>query len=264
MFAGMFRRILVAGAAAVGLGMGAAAMRPGDRPAPAAAAGGSVGSGFVVARGAVVTTAHLARRCAGRLHAADGSTWRMQASDDALDLGLLTPVDGGVTASPLPLSAARHLRPGEPVLLLGYPHGAGRPQVSPGRIAGEALTLRPADGRVAVLRLADAGGHPVPPRWRDGVAWAGGAAGGLRWALLVDAGSVPGASGGPAVDGAGGVVGVVFAGYPDGPTLLVPLADLTGFLGRQGVVPDFVAPPAAADWPAARAAAARAMLRLSC
>ncbi|CAH2605601.1 conserved protein of unknown function (plasmid) [Rhodovastum atsumiense] len=232
----------------------------------------SAGSGFAVAPGLVVTNAHLVLRCRQAdlplVEVGRRGAWRVVYEDPDLDLALLAPPAGGALPS-LRLSAARHLAPGAAVMLLGYPGGETLASLvgTPGRIAGATLTVhRPETGRVASLQTRDASGREVTPTWADGVAWFGADnAARLRWVVQITAGTGPGGSGGPVMDGAGAVVGVVFAGQAGGPTYAVPLADLVGFLVRAGFVPDF-APPyeGTPNWPMVQDAAAGSMVRLAC
>jgi S1-C subfamily serine protease len=234
--------------------------------ANAAAAPHSAGSGFAVAPGLVVTNAHFTRGC----HAAglpiatpEGSgAWRVVSEEPDTDLALLAAppaLAGPLVPPPLPLSAARRLSPGTGVLVLGRAAVAGR-------IAGETLTVhQPGSGLARSLHLADAAGHAVTPTWADGLAYFGAEnAGRLRWVVEITAGTRPGDSGGPVVDGAGAVVGVVFAGLPEGPTSAVVLTDLMAFLARAGLLPAFAPPPDGGADPGAVAAAAHGVIRLAC
>lgn len=264
----------------LGLGLAAAGAlglaEPGPlaRPvAPRPAAGHVSGSGFLVAPGLLVTNAHLLLRCRALgqpLQVAGPGRWRLLAEDAGTDLALLAgPAEAGTG---LPLGDAAGLPRGAPVLALGYPAAepwpGGRLQPVAGRLRGVALTVHdPATGQAVSFRMTDRQGRMVEPRWEDGLRYFGAAqAERLRWRLEIAAGTEGGSSGGPVLDAAGRVVGVVYAGG-EGVTAAVPLADLRDFLGRAGIR----LPPrpgatraAAPDWTRIGGEAERSLRRLGC
>lgn len=229
------------------------------------------GSAFLVAPGLLVTNAHVALRCRAQGRslevAGQPGAWRVLTEDSSTDLALLA--GPGLGGSPLSLSAAQRLPPGLPVLVLGYPLRDGNPgalQARPGQIRRAALTVHdPETGRAISFVMTDRSGHEVPARWEDGLRYFGAdKADRLRWRLEIDAPSSGGSSGGPVLDAAGNVVGVVYAGAR-GLTSAVPLEDLREFLARAGVAPLFrTAAAAAPDWQAVQARAAQATHRISC
>jgi S1-C subfamily serine protease len=271
--------LLLAMAGLLGFTEAGRAARP--RPAPATRLPEAVperisGSGFLVAPGLLVTNAHVVLRCrmagmALRLPGHAGS-WRLLREDDGTDLALLAgPATTGDAV--LPLSAAQRLPRGMPVMALGFPTAvadawpAGRLRASTGQVQGAALTVHePEGGRAVSFTMTDRQGRPVQPGWEDGLRYFGqNQANRLRWRLEIDATTAGGSSGGPVLDAAGNVVGVVYAGG-GGLTSAVPLADLRDFLAAAGVVPLLRAPPGAAapDWRAVEAQAAAATRRIGC
>ncbi|MDJ0390367.1 serine protease [Roseomonas sp. E05] len=230
------------------------------------------GSAFLVAPGLLVTNAHVALRCRaqGRPLEVGGQpgVWQVLTEDPSTDLALLS--GPGLDEAPLSLSAAQRLPSGMPVLVLGYPvrdWGSGALQAMPGQIRRAALTVHdPEAGRAVSFVMTDRSGHEIPARWEDGLRYFGAdKADRLRWRLEIDAPSSGGSSGGPVLDAAGNVIGVVYAGAR-GFTSAVPLEDLREFLARAGVAPMFrtAAAAAAPDWRAVQARAARATHRISC
>lgn len=262
--------VAVMAALVVGLAGPGRAARP--APPPPDAWEGVGGSAFLVAPGLLVTNAHVALRCRvqGRPLEVAGQpgAWRVVAEDPSTDLALLA--GPAQHEAPLPLSAAQRLPPGMPALVLGYPlhdGSLGALQGAPGQIRRAALTVHdPETGRAVSFVMTDREGHEIPARWEDGLRYFGAdKADRLRWRLEIDAPSSGGSSGGPVLDAAGNVIGVVYAGAR-GSTSAVPLEDLREFLLRAGVAPQFrtAATATAPDWRAVQARTARATRRLSC
>lgn len=133
-----------------------------------------LGAGFFVAPDMVVTNAHVLCPGAPRVtvETSDGRTTvgRVMGTDGWLDLGLVTVSD--MTAVPLELADATHLDRGDPVVMMGSPRG---------------LDFTLSRGIVS---------HPN--RVIMGISY-----------LQVDAAVNPGNSGGPLLDEAGRVVGIV-------------------------------------------------------
>lgn len=239
--AGLAAAALLAGLA----GPGSAAWAP---PPGLAREAGASGSAFLVAPGLLVTNLHVVLRCRAQgLPLAAGRErlpLRLLAEDSGADLALL----GGAPERerPLRLSAARRLPPGLPVVMLGYPTAgaaAGGLRATPGEIRRASLTVHdPATGRATSFVPTDHKGREVAADWADGLRYFGAAqAERLRWRLEIGAETGGGNSGGPVLDAAGQVVGVVYAGGR-GSTSAVPLDDLREFLARAGVTPLFGAP----------------------
>ena len=231
-------------------------------------------SAFAIAPGVLVTNAHVVERC--RAQASDpwiaghAGTWRVAAEDAALDLALLAgPPDP--TIPPLLLAAPGPLPRGATVLVMGYPAGQagakGAPAAAPGLVGQAGLTVHEPQAEVAAsFDAVDRTGRPVQPTWADGVAYFGAAnADRLRWTLEIAVPVGPGESGGPVLDRAGAVAGVIFAGRPDREHgLAVPLDDLRDFLARAGY-PALSAPaPLAPDWGDVARVAAPSVVRVSC
>lgn len=245
---------------------------PAGAPAAAPSRGFS-GSAFVVAPGALVTNAHVALRCRAqnlplRVDGQPGP-WRVAMLDAEADLALL---QGPPGAGPvLPLSAARRLPRGTPVLALGYPGDDGVPRLSGrlraarGQVLRATLTVHdPAGGSAASFVATDPQGRELEPSWEDGLRYFGqDRAGQLRWRLEIDAPAAGGSSGGPVLDAAGQVVGVVYAGGR-GLTAAIPLEDLRALLARAGIAPLLRPGARPADWDAVEAEAARATMRIGC
>lgn len=278
----MRRRIGGMVASGMGLVMLAAAaaaaaawpLQPAVVPVPEAASGGS-GSAFAVAPGMLVTNAHVALRCRAQ-HLplrVDGRAgpWRVAMLDVDADLALLQGPDAG--AAVLPLSAALRLPRGTPVLVLGYPTNGTEPRLAGqlhsmrGKVLRATLTVHdPEGGRAVSFVATDRQGREMEPSWEDGLRYFGpDQASRLRWRLEIDAPAQGGSSGGPVLDAAGQVVGVVYAGGR-GLTAAVPLEDLRDFLARAGVTPALRAPVQQRDpdWDAVRDTASRALYRLAC
>jgi S1-C subfamily serine protease len=249
-------------------GFGGVPVRP---PGEASPAGGHrSGSAFLVAPGLLVTNAHVVLPCRTQGLpigvAGHPGPWRILAEEPAADLALLR---GPAAAAELPLalSAAPRLPRGAVVLALGFPAAAGL-QASQGPLRRATLTVHdPEGGRAVSFRVTDRQGQEVEVSWEDGLRYFGAdQAARLRWRLEIEAPSAGGSSGGPLLDAAGNVVGVVYAGT-GGATSAVPLADLRDFLAAAGVVPRLRPPPVAGavpDWPALRDRAAPAMRRVTC
>ncbi|MCQ4159929.1 serine protease [Roseomonas sp. GC11] len=275
-----WRRWLLAGLVVTGAGAlwgGAQAVSgTGARPTartPWAAGAHRTGSAFQVAPGLLVTNAHVVLRCRAEGLPVEVSgqpgPWRVLADESSNDLALLAgPAWHG--DAPLPLSAAPRLPRGTPVMVMGYPATAGRPaalQASNGQLRRAALTVHdPEAGRAVSFVMTDRNGQEVEANWEDGLRYFGAdKADRLRWRLEIDAMAAGGSSGGPVLDGAGNVVGVVYAGGT-GFTSAVPLADLREFLSRAGVVPMFRAPAShgPVDWETVRRRAADGVKRIAC
>ena len=142
---------------------------------PAGRGGVSTGSGFFVSsEGHVLTNAHVVRDCAA-VHAPPGVAVRVVARDDASDLALL---DGPPSGAVAPFRAGRGIRPGDEVVVVGYPLR--------GMLASEANVTR---GNVSALA----------------------GPGDDRRLFQMTAPVQPGSSGGPVLDLAGRVVGVTVA-----------------------------------------------------
>lgn len=272
-----WRRWLMAVPLAAGLAglWGAQALSGRTAPPPGRALvveGQVSGSAFLVAPGLLVTNAHVVLRCraAGRPVQVAGQPgpWRVVAEAAVTDLALLSGPAGAADA-PLPLSAAPRLARGLAVMALGYPAATGRGalQASIGTLRRAALTVHePEGGRAVSFILTDRAGREMEASWEDGLRYFGAdKAERLRWRLEIDAASSAGHSGGPVLDAAGNVVGVVYAGGPQGSSA-VPLADLRDFLWQAGVAPLQRSPAGggAADWEAVRRRAAEAMRRVAC
>ena len=130
-----------------------------------------------------------------------------------------------------------------------------------------ALTVhQPEAGTSISVITTSTSGQDVDPRWSDGLAYFGlKNADRLRWIVEIAAITGHGDSGGPVVDGAGNVVGVIFAGSPDqAQTSAVTLDDLRDFLLTAGVTPNFAAPPERPDWQRATDHAAPSIVRVGC
>ncbi|MBC9177908.1 S1 family peptidase [Pseudoroseomonas ludipueritiae] len=238
-------------------------------------AGGWSGSAFAVAPGLLVTNAHVALRCQAQglplRVEGRGGAWRVAVLDADADLALLQGPSAGEAV--LPLSAAQRLPRGTPVLALGYPtsgterHFAGQLHSTRGAILRATLTVHdPEGGRAVSFVMTDRQGQEVEPSWEDGLRYFGPAqAARLRWRLEIDAPAHGGSSGGPVLDAAGQVVGVVYAGGR-GLTAAIPLEDLRSLLLRAGVAPVMRVPARQRDpdWEAVRDAASRALYRLAC
>ncbi len=221
---------------------------------------------FAVAPGMVVTNAHVSLSCEA-LHlavsvAAHEGPWRVAREDRERDLALLAGPRRPAIA-PLSLSPSDRVPRDAAVLVVGYPiDGAGSDDPTPhavlGRVHQAMLMVHwPEAGRAGSFRATDAAGHVIEPTWQDGLAYFGARQEGrMGWALEIAGRLGHGGSGGPVIDSAAGVVGVVVAGGLDEPfTSAITLHDLTDFLTGSGVVPRFAADPAggapegdAPDW----------------
>lgn len=241
-------------------------------PTPDPSGEAVTGSAFLVGPGLLVTNAHVVLRCRaeGRPVRVAGlaGPWRVLAEESTTDLSLLSGPPSN--ESFLPLSTAQRLPRDMPVMALGYPALTLRPghlEATPGRIRRAALTVHdPEGGRAVSFVMTDRQGQEVEARWEDGVRYFGiDRADRLRWRLEIDAVTGGGSSGGPVVDAAGSVVGVVYAGGR-GSTAAVPLSDLRDLLARAGVAPLLRTPAGmtAPDWAAVRARAAQSVRRISC
>jgi S1-C subfamily serine protease len=249
-------------------------LRPTASTVPEAAMGWS-GSAFAVAPGMLVTNAHVALRCRAQglplRVEGRGGPWRVAMLDATADLALLQGPEGGEAV--LPLSVAQRLPRGTPVMALGYPTSgterrlAGQLHSTGGAVLRATLTVHdPEGGRAVSFVMTDRQGQEVEPSWEDGLRYFGlDQASRLRWRLEIDAPAHGGSSGGPVLDAAGQVVGVVYAGGR-GLTAAIPLEDLRDLLMRAGVTPAMRASrqPRDPDWAAVRDAAARALYRLAC
>jgi S1-C subfamily serine protease len=267
------RGLLAAGVATIGLGAAASAWP--SRPVPPMVVQGVSGTAFGVAPGVLVTNAHVALRCQAQglpLRVAGRSgPWSVALIDADADLALLR---GSAQAEDvLPLSTATRLPRGAQVLAMGYPTGgvdsrsAGLLRSARGGVLRATLTVHdPQGGRAASFVMTDRQGQEVEPSWEDGLRYFGAdKAARLRWRLEIDAPSTGGSSGGPVLDAAGHVIGVVYAGGR-GLTAAIPLEDLRSLLARAGVAPILRASTQRRDpdWAAVEAAAARALYRISC
>ena len=251
------------------------------RPPGPARETGLAGTAFAVAPGVLVTNTHVTQGCRRQGRAIQvsglGGAWQVLAEDPETDLALLGFSTGTALSGPapgdtvLPVSSARLLPRGAPVMTLGYPiEGAsGRLHSATGQVLRAALTIHdPAAGRGASFVAQNQRGQEVVATWDDGLRYFGEQqADRLHWMLEIDAVVSEGNSGGPVLDGAGNVVGVVYAGDRQRRlTAVVPLDDLRGLLRRADIVPRFgvrslVANP---DWSAVRTGAAPAVHRVFC
>jgi TPR repeat protein len=154
-----------------------------NRPAPAAAQADATGSGFRVARGAIVTNHHVVDGCS-RLRV-NGAAAQVRSSDARSDLALLT------VTLPGPSASLRAQRPavGEPVAVAGFPLR--------GLLSGFNMTT----GNLSSL---------------SGM-------GGDTSYLQITAPVQPGNSGGPMLDSAGNLMGVVVSKLD-----AIKLAKITG------------------------------------
>lgn len=171
---------------------------------------GELGTAFAIVPGnasVFVTASHVAALCVGggSMGASD-ATVAITRDDVTHDIAVLQETDGGPPVVPAALGLEKgtvHI--GEPVALIGYPAGApvvpgkvGRPLVAvPGTVVatGQHVTLPGGNGTVETLSDA----------------------------IEVSGGARPGESGGPAIDGAGKVVGVIEGGNSSA-TYLTPVA----------------------------------------
>ena len=238
---------------------------------------GFAGSAFAVAPGMLVTNAHVMLKC--RSHGlplqvrGSPGLWQIVQEDAQTDLALLT--GAALPAHQLALSSATQLPRGLAVMALGYPVAsadgvpAGGLRSSLGHLLRASLTVHePEGGRANSFVVRNGQGQEVAATWDDGLRYFGPhQANRLRWLLEIDAPTANGSSGGPVLDSAGDVVGVIYAGDPQrGLTAVVPLEDLREFLLRAGVTPSFRPRPPATDldWRRIRSDAARAVYRVYC
>lgn len=205
---------------------------------------GVAGTATGIAPGLLLTNSHVVRGCqrqglALRVIGLPG-TWEVRLEDAEADLALIAGPPG-ISHPTLALSGATRLPRGTPVMALGFPAGTGGSlQGSPGEVLRAGLTIRDADGRWSggfVLR--DQAGREVQPRWEDGVRYYGAQnSDRLRWTLEIDTVVPAGSSGGPVLDAAGHVVGIIYAGDPGRRlTAVVPIEDVREFLRRAEVHP---------------------------
>lgn len=250
--------------------------------APAAPAERVSGTGFLVAPGRMVTNSHVVQAC--RRTGSDPDVprlpgpWRVVFEDATSDLALLAGPDApgaSLGAEVLPLSAAPGLPRGTPVLALGYPvdpaagQAPGALRAGVGQVLRATLSIHNAEaGQAESFVLRDRAGREIAPTWEDGVRFFGaGRESRMRWLLEVDIPAAPGTSGGPVLDAAGNVVGVIHAGdRRRGFSGVIPAEDLRDFLSRAGVVPQYRPRPlgTAPDWRLLETAAARKAHRIAC
>lgn len=236
------------------------------------------GTGFLVAPGRMVTNSHVVLACRRAGSAPDvprlPGPWRVIFDDPASDLALLAGPEAP-TAEVLPLSAAPGLPRGTPVLALGYPvepeagQAPGSLRAGTGQVVRATLSIHNAEaGRAESFMLRDRAGREIAPTWEDGLRFFGAAREDrMRWLLEVDVPAAPGTSGGPVLDAAGNVVGVIHAGdRRRGFSGVIPAEDLRDFLTRAGVTPQYRsrAVGAAPDWRALEAGAGRKAHRIAC
>ena len=200
---------------------GARASNPGrseaepDEPNDDSAAPGTLigsGTGFYINNTDLVTAAHVVAGC-GSLRLADGSALQVLAEDDALDLAALT----GSRRSAVWLGIGDSVQPklGETVMALGFPYLGN---------LGQGLTAT--NGNISALQGIDGGKNRI----------------------MISAPVQPGNSGGPLINVAGGVVGVVVSRVndlevlkstgtlPQNMNFAVPVQPLNGFLAGAGVM----------------------------
>ncbi len=159
-----------------------------SRPAPATAQADSTGSGFRVARGAIVTNHHVIDGCS-RLHV-NGTAAQVRGSDARSDLALL----GVDLPGPSVSLRAQRAAVGEPVAVAGYPLR--------GLLSGFNMTT----GNLSSLS---------------------GLRGDTRY-LQITAPVQPGNSGGPMLDSAGNLMGVVVSKLD-----AIRLAKITGDMAQN-------------------------------
>jgi S1-C subfamily serine protease len=164
-----------------------------------------IGSGFLLPGGVVVTNRHVIdqpRRVS--VNTWDGRQLDADVTGIAVDSDLALLQLEDVADLPVARLRTSDVRPGEPVVVVGFPEGGPLTVAS-----GEALGL--VDGRVL--------GEPAD-------------------VLRIDATIRQGNSGGPVLDAAGKVVGVVFASEVErGTALAVPAATLVERLDATELVP---------------------------
>lgn len=168
-----------------------------------------LGTAFAIVPGnasVFVTASHVAARCVGGSMGAGDASVAITRDDVTHDVAVLQETDGGPPVVPraLGLNTAA-VRVGESVALIGYPVG---PPSYPGKVG------RPL---VAVLGTVLATGRQVTLPGENGTVET------LSGAIEVSGGVGPGASGGPAIDATGSVVGVIEGGNQSA-TYLTPAA----------------------------------------
>ncbi|WP_156317828.1 S1 family peptidase [Cypionkella psychrotolerans] len=182
-----------------------------NESAPAGTPTGS-GTGFYINNTDLVTAAHVVAGCAA-LKLADGSVLQVLAEDDALDLAALT----STRRSAVWLGVGASVTPklGETVMALGYPYLGN---------LGQGLTAT--NGNISALQGID----------------------GSKDRIMISAPVQPGNSGGPLINSAGGVVGVVVSRVndmkilestgtlPQNMNFAVSVQPLNGFLSGAGVM----------------------------
>lgn len=234
--------------------------------------GGIAGTATGIAPDLLLTNSHVVRGCRGREIQVAGlpGPWQVRHEDADADLALLAGPAGSGNAT-LPLSGSNRTPRGLAVAVLGFAADGSEkgPGVSAGEVLRAGLTIRDAAGRRAGgFVLHDRSGREVQPSWEDGLRYYGAAlADRLRWTLEVDAAVAPGSSGGPVLDGAGNLVGLVFAGDPGRRlTAVVPLSDVREFLDAARVAPRIGTrlPTSHPDWQRITEAADAAVYRIRC
>jgi hypothetical protein len=237
----------------------------------------TIGTAFSIGPGLLVTNAHVTLRCAvDQLPvsvAGYRGTWRVAWEDHDLDLALLRGPDSP-TIPALALSVMTHVPRDTGSLALGYPVSDRIPYlVAPYAAQGTVrqatiMVHRPETGHAESFRATDQTGRSTDPTWRDGAAFFGiSSSARMRWALEIAVTMGHGASGGPVVDNAGSVLGVVVAdGTGKGLTSAITLADLTSFLAAAGIVPRFAAPMdhGGVDWSKVYRQVAPSVVRIGC
>ncbi len=170
------------------------------------------GTGFYINNTDLVTAAHVVAGC-GSLSLADGSPLQVLAKDDRLDLAALT----GTRRSAVWLGIGDSVTPklGETVMALGYPYLGS---------LGQGLTAT--NGNISALQGVDGG----------------------KDRIMISTPVQPGNSGGPLINAAGGVVGVVVSRVddlemlkstgtlPQNMNFAVPVQPLNAFLSGAGVM----------------------------
>lgn len=162
-------------------GTAAAATGPFGQP-QGGGASTATGTGFVLdAQGTIATAAHVvdgATSVTIRLQNGTTRTAKVLGTDDATDLAVLKIDPTGLTLKPLALGSSTALKVGDPVAAVGDPFTYER-SLSTGIVSGLDRTIQAPNGFT------------------------------VAHAVQTDAAVNPGNSGGPLVDGAGRVIGVV-------------------------------------------------------
>lgn len=188
---------------------------PEEPSAEATRPGGTLsgsGTGFYINNTDLVTAAHVVAGC-GSLSLADGSSVQVLAEDEKLDLAALT----GTRRSAVWLGIGDSVTPklGETVMALGYPYLGN---------LGQGLTAT--NGNISALQGIDGG----------------------KDRIMISTPVQPGNSGGPLINAAGGVVGVVVSRVndlevlkstgtlPQNMNFAVPVQPLNAFLSDAGVL----------------------------